>query len=275
MVVTLLLAVPAPVLATRRRWWQGIAILGGGVLVLLLVAQLLFDAGTIVPVANPLLALLVTGVPAVLYSLIVEVRARAIEAGAARQRALDAGDEARHRIERDLHDGAQQRLLALAMTLSAPSAHSDPKVLQGSVAEIRETLTELRALTRGANPAVLDELGLSGALRSLADSSPVPTTLRVDNLDSLPPAVGRAVYLITAEALSNVIKHAGASRLLIEATHGPRGLSLVVADDGRGGASTGGSGLSGLQERASVLGGSLSVTSPPGGGTTITAELPC
>lgn len=192
-----------------------------------------------------------------------------------------AAELERRRLERDLHDGVQQRLLSIPMALSVAEStlDADPVRARGLITEARgmslAVLDELRALSQGMHPAVLTERGLAGAVRELTLVSPVPVRLAVDPPDRLPVEVEAAAYYVVAEALANVTKHARARRA--EVRVGVTGSRLVVevADDGRGGADPAGSGLRGLAARAEAIRGTLRITSPPGGGTRIVAELPC
>lgn len=205
------------------------------------------------------------------------------EVRASRIRIVSAADEERRRVERDLHDGAQQRLVTLTLTLrllrAKLEACADPEIITALEAvseELGLALVELRDLARGIHPAVLTEQGLALALESLALRSPLPVTLlgRPDRRLSAPVEIG--AYYIVAEALTNAIKHARASSAAISVELRGRSLLVSVSDDGRGGASVGaGSGLRGLADRVAALDGRLTLESPPGGGTTLTAELPC
>ncbi len=239
----------------------------------LAIAQILFAAGDLVPVANPIIGLLIGAAVAAAASFLRELRRRSEHVQAARQRSVYAADQARRRIERDLHDGVQQRLLALAMRLSAPGAKADRELLQGSAAQLKLALGELRELARGTYPAVLAQAGLPAALQSLADHAQLPVAVTANGLESLPEAVQQCAYFTAAESLANTIKHAGASRVTIEARQEGCRLRLVISDDGRGGADVAGGGLSGLAERAAAAGGSLTVDSRPGAGTTVALEI--
>jgi len=200
-------------------------------------------------------------------------RASALDAADARLRALRAGDEARHRVERDLHDGVQQRLLALTMRLGLPNAREDPQLLPQSVEQLRLALAELRQLVRGSNPTVLKDYGLDGALQSLADHAQLPVGVMVEGLRPLPEEIERTVYFVASEGLTNAIKHAGASKVEIAVAVNGKRLTMKVSDDGGGGANPDGSGLRGLAERAAAVGGTLRVESPQGGGTVLLLTL--
>ena len=195
--------------------------------------------------------------------------------------AVEERDAELRRIERDLHDGAQARLVALGLSLGMAEEkfRSDPEEAEKLVAEARagvaEALRELRDLARGIHPPVLSDRGLGAALDTLADRSPLPTTVRAD-LDRRPSArVETAAYFVAAEALANAAKHAGADRVEICVAHRDGILEVAITDDGRGGADPAGSGLAGLRRRVEALDGTLTVESPDGGPTTIRAELPC
>jgi signal transduction histidine kinase len=195
--------------------------------------------------------------------------------------AVEEQDAELRRIERDLHDGAQARLVALGLSLGMAEQKfsSDPEQAQKLVAEARagvaEALRELRDLARGIYPPVLSDRGLGAALETLADRSPLPTTVRVE-LDRRPPArVETAAYFVAAEALANAAKHSGAGRIEISAGRSAGTLEIEVMDNGSGGADPAGSGLAGLRRRVEALDGTLTVASPAGGPTTIRAELPC
>jgi len=194
---------------------------------------------------------------------------------------VDAAETERRRIERDLHDGAQQRLVSLAMELGRARAKfgSDPKAAEAIVGQAheqaKEALTELRNLVRGVHPPVLSDRGLDAALSGLAALSPVPVTVRVDLLHRPPAGIEAIAYFVVAEALTNVAKHAKASRALVTVTRTGDLLNVAVSDDGIGGASLDGQGLSGLAARVAGIDGRLLVTSPDGGPTVIEAVLPC
>jgi signal transduction histidine kinase len=190
-----------------------------------------------------------------------------------------AADAERRRIERDLHDGAQQRLVALAMTLGRAKASEDPalsrRLLDEAHGEAKEALVELRNLARGIHPAVLTDRGLDAAVSALAARTPVPVAVDVDLPHRADPAIEAIAYFVVAEALTNVAKHSGATRAWL--TVGFEGPDLVVEvlDDGRGGANPDGGGLRGLRDRVRAVDGRVVLTSPPSGGTTLRVELPC
>ena len=209
------------------------------------------------------------------------MEARIGELETSRAGVVDAAETERRRIERDLHDGAQQRLVSLAMELGRARAKfaSDPQAAEAIVGQAheqaKEALTELRNLVRGVHPPVLSDRGLDAALSGLAALSPVPVTVRVD-LPVRPPAGVEAIaYFVVAEALTNVAKHAKASRALVTVTRSGDLLNVNISDDGVGGASLDGQGLSGLAARVAGIDGRLLVTSPDGGPTVIEAVLPC
>jgi signal transduction histidine kinase len=210
-----------------------------------------------------------------------ELESRVEELAGSRQRLVEAGDAARRQIERDLHDGAQQRLvsLAIALRMTEDRIHDDPDTAASLVAaarkEVTESLAELRELARGIHPHVLEH-GLEVALQSLAGRSPTPVTLDVGLDERLPGAVELAAYFVVSEGLANVGKYAQASCAKIRVTRSDAGVLVEVADDGVGGADgANGSGLRGLADRVEALGGSLGVASPAGAGTVLTARLPC
>ena len=200
---------------------------------------------------------------------------------ATRAGAVDVQESELLRIERDLHDGAQARLVALGMSLGMAEEKltTDPDAVPELLAEARrgagEALEELRDLVRGIRPPILTDRGLGPAVSALVARTPVTVALSVDVRDRYPSAVETAAYFTVAEALANAIKHAKAQRvqIRIEAEHGV--LLAEVVDDGHGGADPGGRGLTGLRQRAEALDGKLSVASPAGGPTTVRAELPC
>jgi signal transduction histidine kinase len=195
--------------------------------------------------------------------------------------AVEEQDAELRRIERDLHDGAQARLVALGMSLGMAEQkfESDPEGAQQLVAEARagvaEALKEMRDLARGIYPPVLADRGIGAALETLADRNPLRTTVSV-HLPERPPApVETAAYFVAAEAMANAVKHSGAARIDISVGQHDGMLEVEVRDDGSGGADDAGSGLAGLRRRVEALDGTLTVQSPEGGPTTIRAELPC
>jgi signal transduction histidine kinase len=211
-----------------------------------------------------------------------ELRARLEELRASRARIVEAGDAERRRLERDLHDGAQSRLVALKLLLSSARARARgadgdlEAVLGEAIDELDTSLSELRELARGIHPAVLTDRGLEPALQALASRAPVPVTVEADDGERLPGAVESAAYFVVSEALANVAKYAQATQAAV-AVHRANGLVTVdVTDDGIGGAdATRGSGLRGLTDRVAALDGTLSLESPAGGGTHLHAEIPC
>ncbi|HEY6069258.1 MAG TPA: sensor histidine kinase [Gaiellaceae bacterium] len=211
-----------------------------------------------------------------------ETRAQLEEVRGSRVRIVNAADEERRRIERDIHDGAQQRLVALALQLRSAQRRlpeeSDPEVdrlLAVAVSELQVAVEELRELARGVHPAILTEDGLAAALDSLVSRSPFPIELDADE-GRLPAPVEATAYFVACEALANVVKHAGASNAKVTAHQHDGMLVVEVSDDGIGGArANNGSGLSGLADRVEALGGKLRVESPPGGGTRVVGEIPC
>jgi signal transduction histidine kinase len=203
------------------------------------------------------------------------------ELAASRARIVAAADLERRRIERDLHDGIQQRLVALVLDLRAvqaglPPGSADVLAQLGRAADgLGAALDELRELSRGIHPAILSEGGLAPALRALTRRSSVPAELDADVPTRLPASAEVAAYYVVSEALANAAKHAEASTVQIGAHLSDGWLRLSVRDDGVGGATReSGSGLVGLTDRVEALGGTLSITSPPGQGTTLIAELP-
>ncbi len=195
--------------------------------------------------------------------------------------AVDVQEAELRRIERDLHDGAQARLVALGMSLGMAEQKlaSEPEAARELLADARagagEALRELRDLARGIHPPVLADRGLDAAVRALASASPISVTVSASVPERPKPPVESAAYFVVAEALANAGKHAGATRVDVRILSGDGVLSVEVHDDGRGGADPSGGGLSGLRRRVEALDGTLRVLSPPGGPTTIRAELPC
>jgi signal transduction histidine kinase len=210
-----------------------------------------------------------------------EVRAQLEEVRASRRRIVEAGDAARRRVERDLHDGAQQRLVGLSLGLrmledrcrDVPGAADD---IDGLQLELRSALQELRELARGLHPQILTEEGLGAAVESLAERSAVPVRVTVDGDERLPEPVEATAYFVVAEALTNVSKYAQATSATVAVARWNGSLLIDVTDDGIGGAALGaGSGLLGLEDRVAALGGVLAVESPAGRGTHLHAEIPC
>jgi signal transduction histidine kinase len=200
---------------------------------------------------------------------------------ASRKRLVAASDEARRQIERDLHDGTQQRLVSLAM--AARAAESELPIQSRDVREkfatiatgLAEAVEELQELSRGIHPAILSDAGLGPALEALALRSPIPVELRVTTRERFPEPVEAAAYFVASESLANAAKHSHSSRINITLTAENDRLALAVRDDGVGGADPGrGSGLIGLRDRVEALGGSLEITSKAGGGTSLCAALP-
>jgi signal transduction histidine kinase len=210
-----------------------------------------------------------------------ESQARLAELRASRERLVAAGDEERRRLERNLHDGAQQRLVSVALQLRLIQSRirRDPAMAEelvgSAAAELALSLEELRELARGIHPAVLDQ-GLAAALGALASRSPVPVTVSYDAPEELSQPVELAAYFVASEALANVAKYAQATSAEVRVAMNGRALAIAIADNGVGGASPdGGSGLRGLADRVEALGGRLTVTSPRGAGTVVSADLPC
>jgi signal transduction histidine kinase len=211
-----------------------------------------------------------------------EVQAQLEQVRASRARLVEAGDAERRRLERDLHDGAQQRLVTLSLALGMArdrAAEADPELgslIESASKEAREALTELRELARGIHPAVLTETGLTGAIQALVERSPVATTITAVPHERYPAAIEATAYFVVSEALVNVAKHARADGAQVMIRKFPGRLLVEVSDDGAGGArSEGGSGLRGLADRVASVGGVLRVDSPPGGGTRLEADIPC
>ena len=207
------------------------------------------------------------------------IRAQLEQVRASRARIVEAGLAERRRLERDLHDGAQQRLLALTMQLGAVrravADESTRSLVDSARSDLREAVAELRDLARGLHPAVLSQAGLSAALESVAERLPVPVALDVP-AGRFEPTVESAAYFLACEAMTNAAKHADATSVRVCVRELPERLLVEVLDDGVGGAAASpGGGLAGLKDRVAALGGSLSVDSPPGHGTRITASIPC
>jgi signal transduction histidine kinase len=209
-----------------------------------------------------------------------ELRARLEELRSSRARLVQAGDTERRRLERDLHDGAQARLVAVALMLAQARRRIDDDreaatMLDQAVTELKTSLAELRELARGIHPAVLTDKGLEPALESLAGRAPVRVMLDAEGGERLPSAVETAAYYVVSEALANVGKYAQATEATVTVRRTGGRLIVDVTDDGIGGADTGhGSGLRGLVDRLGALDGTLAVDSPPGRGTHLHAEIP-
>ncbi|MFI8007692.1 sensor histidine kinase [Streptomyces sp. NPDC086010] len=204
--------------------------------------------------------------------------ARIEELGRSRMRLVDAFEAERRRIERDLHDGAQQRLVALSMTLGLARLESPAEPLGGLLARAHDeagaALVEIRELIRGIHPRVLTDRGLAAAVEDVADRSVVPVDVDLP-LPRLPQPVESAVYFAVCEALANVARHSGASRARVTGRADGGRLTVEVRDDGNGGAATGGgTGLQGVADRLSVLDGRLLLSSPPGGPTVLRLDVP-
>ena len=212
--------------------------------------------------------------------LAAEVRARYDELQAVSARLVAAGDAARRKIERDLHDGAQQRLVSLSVTLNLARKNVEPgsqvaELLDSAMSELTAGLAELRELARGIHPAVLTERGLDPALQSLAARAPLPVSVSASVEGRFAPAVEAAVYFVVMEALTNIAKYASASAAEVTVEQVDGQVVIDVQDDGIGGADpASGTGLAGLADRVAALGGRLVVESPPGGGTVVRAEVP-
>jgi signal transduction histidine kinase len=204
-----------------------------------------------------------------------------VELAASRARLVVAADEARRRIERDLHDGAQQRLVAAALelTLLEQRLDRDPAAARSVLVRAREHLDhglgELRDLARGIHPAVLTERGLEAAVVALVQRAPVPVDLEIEVRERLDAGIEAAAYFVVSEALTNVAKYAEAETVSVDVRSAGGSLLLTIADDGIGGAELGrGSGLRGLVDRVQAVGGTLDVRSPPGRGTRLSIQLP-
>jgi signal transduction histidine kinase len=212
-----------------------------------------------------------------------DLAARVDELERSRERVVDAGETERRRIERDLHDGAQQRLVALAMELGrakvkfADDIDAARELVDQAHVQAKEALIELRNLVRGVHPPVLTDRGLDAALSGLAALCPVPVDVHVDVPVRPRASIEAVAYFVVAEALTNVAKHSRAShaKVVVEGHGFPGTLTVMISDDGIGGADITSTGLSGLADRISGVDGRLSVESPVGGPTIIAAELPC
>ncbi|GGS79733.1 sensor histidine kinase [Nonomuraea spiralis] len=300
---------PLPVVPDRRRreagvavmtvfamWWIDLVMLGftvaGPVLLILspvVQPQVIPVVGVAAGVAGVLL------LPVAAYTVTAwggargaMVRAVLAPAGSelsevmrSRARLVDAFEMERRRIERDLHDGAQQRLVALSMTLGiarldVPEDSPLARMLGTAHDEARQALAELRELIRGVHSQVLTDRGLGAAIRDVAGRSPVPVDVDADELGRLPAPVEVTAYYVVSEALANVARHSSATRAAVTARTAAGTLAVEVRDDGAGGADPAkGTGLTGLADRLAVVGGRLSLSSPPGGPTLVRVEIPC
>jgi signal transduction histidine kinase len=216
------------------------------------------------------------------HRLNAELHARLEELAASRARIVAAGDVERRRLERNLHDGAQQRLVTLSLSLRAArvKVDSDPSAARAALADAGEELAvaleELRELARGLHPALLTERGLRAAVEGLVVRVPVPVEIAEVSDERLPEPVEAAAYYLIAEALTNATKYAEASKVRVRVALSNGSAVVEVSDDGAGGADpAGGSGLRGLADRVETLGGSFEVVSPIGAGTLLRAEIPC
>jgi signal transduction histidine kinase len=210
------------------------------------------------------------------------LRAQVSQLTETRARVVDAADAERRRIERDLHDGAQQQLVSLAMNLGRAKAKldSDPEGAKELVAqahqEAKDSITELRNVVRGVHPAVLTDRGLDAALSALAARSPVPVRVAVDVRERPSPTVEAVAYFVVSESLTNIARHSGATRAAVHIERDGDRLLVSVTDDGHGGATESpGGGLAGLRDRVAAVDGTFRLHSSPTGGTTVTAEVPC
>jgi signal transduction histidine kinase len=255
---------------------------GAGARILLNTAFGVFFLLTL-PLALRLAALLRAQVARGLLCGVAEMRQQIVGLQEQKQAAASAEATALRRLERDIHDGPQQRLVRLAMDLGRARSQldSDPQAARATIEEAlgqtRETLDELRALSRGIAPPILTDRGLTSALSALGGRSPIPVDLAVDpSIGRLDAGVESTAYFVVAEALTNVAKHSHAKLCAVTVALGGGRLGIVVADDGLGGASVAkGHGLAGLSDRVRAVGGKLTIVSPIGGPTEIRAEVPC
>jgi PAS domain S-box-containing protein len=240
--------------------------------------------GSLIPVEVAVTRLDSVGEPMFTAHLrdITDRRKNEEELRASRARMLTAGMAERRRLERDLHDGAQQRLVALALDLrlARDVLDDDPEsvgeMLEGAIKDLREAIDELRVLARGIHPAILTERGLVAALPELARRCPIPVELADVSDERMPPEVEATIYFLVAEALTNAVKYSGAKLIKLSVVRDTATVAITVADDGRGGADpTLGSGLRGMADRVAAVGGSIDLESPALGGTTIMVKVPC
>jgi signal transduction histidine kinase len=222
------------------------------------------------------------GFSRVLLTGLAQLQGRIEDLTESRAAAVSAEAIALRRLERDIHDGPQQRLVRLAMDLSRAQRQLDKdpsgarQTLTEAVSQTRETLDELRALSRGIAPPVLADRGLGSALAALASRATIPVELEVDLTDRLPDAIENTIYFVAAEALTNIAKHSGAASARITVRRQNGSVYLVAEDDGVGGAHVAkGHGLAGLADRVRAVEGQFAVDSPVGGPTIVVAEVPC
>jgi signal transduction histidine kinase len=285
--------------------WTGAAVLvllplynpmlaNGGAHVLTMVVDTVYEtvlmgaAGIGLLLAAPWIARAVAGAEGRLATTLLGPSERAAlanrvdELWARREQLVAVVEAERRRIERDLHDGAQQRLVALAMNLGMAKEKfaKDPPaaraLLEEAHADAKQAMAELRNLARGIHPAVLSDRGLDAALSSLAGRAPVPVSVEVSVPERPPPAIETTAYFVVAEALTNIAKHAGATRAAVTVARQNGHLKVEVTDDGIGGADADrGTGLAGLVDRVTAVDGTVHLSSPVGGPTILTVELPC
>ena len=215
--------------------------------------------------------------------LSAELEEQLEEVRASRVRLVEASDAERRRIERDLHDGAQQRLVSIALSLRMLGDSLGPDAsaevvgeIDAASTELRAAIGELRELARGLDPPLLREAGLKPAIEALAERMRLPVRVDVSIAGRLPRSVETTCYFVVAEALANVTKHAGARQVVVHVWLADAVLHADISDDGKGGADPeAGTGLRGLADRVAAVGGSLNLTDIVGGGTRLEAEIPC
>jgi signal transduction histidine kinase len=240
----------------------------------------------LLPVIPYLLTLLAGGQAAIARALLLggrgeQLRAELTEVSRSRARLADAFEAERRRIERDLHDGAQQRLVSLTLQLGLarldlPAGSPAAKNISAAHTQAKQLMAELRELIHGIQPQVLTDLGLPAALGELADQCAVPVLVGADLAGRLPGQIENTAYFVTAEALTNVVKHSGATSASVTARQHQGVVTIEISDNGHGGADPGrGTGLTGLADRVAVAGGRMLLSSPGGGPTLLHVELPC
>jgi signal transduction histidine kinase len=218
---------------------------------------------------------------ALLYPSGNRLRTELVQVSQSRKRLVTAFDAERRRIERDLHDGAQQRVVSLILQLGIAKLELPPdspgtETVANAHSQAKQLLVELREFIHGIHPQALSDLGLPAALQELADRSPIPVIVHCVVPQRPSGTVEGAAYFVVAEALSNAAKHSGATTIQVAASLRHNVLTVEVTDDGHGGADAGhGTGLTGLADRCAAIGGTLSLSSPSGGPTTVRAEFPC